>query len=98
MTTHPPIARHNDPETSQLAAVQAEKNLTLQQTQMRIALATPMTANEAAKWCSEKLPQPIVLETYRKRAGELARKGKARIVGRRRCLVTGTFASVYEAV
>lgn len=98
MTTHPPIARHNDPETSQLAAVQAKTKVKTAAAHMRIALATPMTANEAAEWCSKKLPQPIVLETYRKRAGELARKGKARIVGRRRCLVTGTFASVYEAV
>jgi hypothetical protein len=86
-------ARKCDPETSKEAASKLQPLLSgLHFTFLnKLREIGPATANEVA--CSASR---IKSESIRKRAGELLRRGKIRIVGVRECKVTGSKASVYE--
>lgn len=86
-------ARKCDPQTSKEAAVKLQPLLSgLHLTFLRLLGALGQaTANEVAVANGTRNTESI-----RKRAGELLRRGKIRIVGVRDCKVTGSKASVYE--
>ena len=91
------ISRKSDPITSQKSAAETEANLgTLQSLMMSTIrhFGYPPTANEAAKECVAEFSGCV--ESYRKRAGELLRKGLVEQAGERKCEVTGKLAMTFR--
>jgi hypothetical protein len=92
------LARVNDPETSQLSAIETTAKLTqrCQQFLDGLRLLGQATANEVAVFVAG---QNIgLVGSIRRRASDLQAKGVIRIVDRRECQVTGKRVHVYEIV
>jgi len=88
-----PIARHDDKQTSHVAAAKVEPKLTAMQICFVRSLKRcggPATAQEIATFAP-----PLARESVRKRAAECVRKGLVKEVGERRCGVTGSVATIY---
>lgn len=93
------LCRPSDPETSDLGAQQVALKLTaVRQAFLDVLGALKRaTANEVGR---SAVDAGVVAnrETVRKRAKELEAAGLVRVVGSRKCAVTGAWASVYEVV
>lgn len=93
----PPLARANDPATSQESAKHiATRSATLRERMCESHGESHRTAREAAEWCVAKYGGEV--ESYRKRTHELVRLGRLVHVGSRKCRFTSRSASVYEVV
>jgi hypothetical protein len=101
----PALCRRTDPETSQQAAAQVASNLNAKQAEF-VAAARALRQATAAEVAAYAVPLEIgqttaglcKRETIRKRASELVKLGWIRVVGVRKCDITGNAASVYEVV
>jgi len=101
----PALFRRTDPETSQQAAAQFASNLNAKQAEF-VAAARALRQATAAEVAAYAVPLEIgqttaglcKRETVRKRASELVKLGWIRVVGVRKCDITGNAASVYEVV
>jgi len=99
------LCRRTDPETSQQAAAQVSSGLGAKQAEFVAALRALRQAT-AAEVAAFAVPLEIgqttaglcKRETIRKRASELVKLGWIRVVGVRKCDITGNAASVYEVV
>lgn len=96
------IARRTDPQTSHDAAAEQLPRIGKSQADVLAVIrrsASALTANEAAEIARRSTANNSrMCETYRKRLGELERKGLVRVVGVRACGVTGKRVQMYEAV
>ena len=92
------IHRASDPDTSRQAAEEKRATIaTARERMLEIFRDGAYTANEAAMCCRGRFGE-LPHETYRKRKGELTKAGLIRCVGKRKCLVTGSTAEVWEVV
>lgn len=92
------IARHSDPDTSHMAAVETEKQIgAIHAVVLQIfdEVKRPLTANEAALTCVAEDPRRTA-ETYRKRLKELADAGELEVCGQRNCAVTKKMCQEYR--
>lgn len=97
----PKLARDGDPETSHAAADEIAPKLGKVQLEVLSVFRRSMsslTANEAAEVARRSTRDNAKMcETYRKRCGELERKGLLRCVGKRTCNITGKQVQHYVA-
>lgn len=98
-----PLARKDDPATSQVAAIEAASKASETHRKLAAWLAKqtePKTAREMAEGCKRDFSLKCEVETLRKRAGELEdyRDLKVVIAGVRHCSVTGKLAETWETV
>jgi hypothetical protein len=92
-----PIVRKSDPPTSQQAAAKIQQDLPrshfLFMCVLREAVA-PLTANEVADIAAKAFAE-VRSETIRKRAKELENEKLIKVVGERKCNITGYMALTY---
>lgn len=97
----PSLARRRDPDTSQQAAEDLTPQLGRVQMEVLAVIRrsrSTLTANEAAEIARRCASMDGKLaETYRKRLGELERRGFVRVVGKRTCSITGKTVQAYTA-
>ena len=92
------ISRKSDPDTSTDAAEQIRTSQSILRSRMYEAfLHGPKTAEEAAEWCREAYGEHSAA-SYRKRSGELEKRGLICKGQRVRCSVTGGIAYRLEVV
>ena len=93
----PPIVRHSDPATSHKAATKIQADLPrshfIFMCVLREAVA-PLTANEIADIAAKTYAE-VRAETIRKRAKELENDKFIKVVGERKCNITGYMAITY---
>ncbi len=96
-----PIARNSDPETSHVAAEDIKPSLGKLKRAMldsaKLAIG-PKTARELAEESRRRVDKNTDVESFRKRARELARDGLLVECGVRCCSVTGKPAQTFRSV
>lgn len=97
-TIEPPLARSTDASTSKDAASVQQKVASSQRERMLAVFQRfPQTYNEAARECVVQFGQ-FERDSYRKRGSQLKSAGLIKAVGERTCQVSGSRATVFEAV
>jgi len=94
----PPASRRTDPQTSAIGADQIRTSQSILRTRMYEAfLHGPKTAEEAGAFCREVYGEHSA-SSYRKRSGELEKRGLIRKARKVRCSVTGGMAYQLEVI
>lgn len=99
------LCRPSDPEPSHVAAEQIASGLSDKQATfveharlLRQATAAEVAASAVPLEIGQTTAGLCKRETIRKRASELVKAGWIRVVGQRKCYVTGKLASIYEVI
>ena len=92
------LARRTDPESSHKAAAEIRSRVSVQKDrvyQYSVECGTPMTAKELAFGAS--IPGEDI-ESYRKRVSLLVKEGRLKVVGEKKCSITGKQVQAYMPV